>query len=45
MCFYAFGSPVPASVVDEVIKDGTPLNELSNEWFETFLYYDYQDEL
>lgn len=41
--FYAFGEPVPQEIIDTIIADGTPEEEITTEFLETYLWYDHQD--
>ena len=39
----AFGEPVPQSVIDELVADGIPLEEITTEFIETAFEYERRD--
>lgn len=39
----AFGRPVPQSVIDELVADGIPLEEITTEFIETSFEYERRD--
>lgn len=41
--YYAFGEIVPQSEIDALIADGIPQEEITTEFLETYLWYDYHD--
>lgn len=41
--YFAFGEPVPQEIIDDIIADGTPEKDITTEFLETYLWYDYQD--
>ena len=43
--FIVFGQPVPQSEIDDIVADGTPLEEITNDMLEVFYFYEYQDTL
>lgn len=43
--FIVYGQPVPQSEIDEIIADGTPLEEITNDMLEVLYFYEYQDNL
>ena len=40
---YAFGELVPAYIIEELLGDGMSPEEITTEFMETYLYYDYMD--
>ena len=45
MNYFAFGQEVPAGFVEELVADGIPRKDITTEYLETLLWYDYQDEM
>lgn len=39
----AFGGPVPQSVIDDLVADGIPLEEITTEFIETLYEYERRD--
>ena len=42
--YYAFGREVPKHVIDGFIEDGMAPEEITTEFLETALFWDYLDE-